>query len=101
MDRPCTPDTITESFSGTTKRRRSTILHDISLVDFDQRSPEDSLSPAEVAKQYGVTVGTLRNWRTQGIGPAYSKPSRRVVYKRRDVDAYEVARRVEPKGRGT
>ncbi|MCC0099436.1 helix-turn-helix domain-containing protein [Streptomyces flavotricini] len=48
------------------------------------------LKAPEVADQLRVSVGTLANWRHQGIGPRYIKlsPSGRVRYMRADVDAY-------------
>ncbi|WP_405436687.1 helix-turn-helix domain-containing protein [Streptomyces avidinii] len=50
------------------------------------------LKPRELAQELGVHVGTLANWRSQGIGPRYSKlsssPQAPVRYRREDVDAY-------------
>ena len=45
-------------------------------------------TPEEVADLFGITKGTLANWRSAGRGPAYNKPRRHrnapVVYPRRD-----------------
>lgn len=50
------------------------------------------LKPYEVAAQLRVSVGTLANWRYQGIGPRYTKLSDSsnapVRYRREVVDAY-------------
>jgi predicted site-specific integrase-resolvase len=50
------------------------------------------IRPRELAEEIGVSVGTLANWRHQGIGPKYTKlsdsPNAPVRYKRSDVDTY-------------
>ena len=50
------------------------------------------LKAREVAAELRVSVGTLANWRYQGIGPKYTKlseaPNAPVRYKRADLDAY-------------
>lgn len=40
------------------------------------------LTPEEVAERYrgGVSIGTLRNWRSMKIGPAYLKVGKAVLY---------------------
>lgn len=44
----------------------------------------------------GVSVGTLRQWRANGIGPKSSKPHGVVLYRLRDVEAWlEAAERAE------
>jgi predicted DNA-binding transcriptional regulator AlpA len=52
----------------------------------------DWLKPPEVAALLRVSVGTLANWRSQGIGPRYTKlssaPNAAVRYREADVDAY-------------
>ncbi|KAF2778583.1 helix-turn-helix domain-containing protein [Streptomyces sp. OM5714] len=54
--------------------------------------PEQMLTPAQVAAEYGVAVRTLANWRYLGIGPKFVKltqgRSGRVRYSRADVDAW-------------
>jgi hypothetical protein len=47
----------------------STLLHQLGYV------PEH-----EVAGVLGVEIGTLRNWRSKGIGPAYSRAGGTLVY---------------------
>ena len=52
----------------------------------------DWLKPPEVASLLRVSVGTLANWRSQGIGPRYTKLSAStnapVRYHQADIDAY-------------
>ena len=48
-----------------------------------------ALSPREVAETYGLSVGTLNNWRYQKRGPKYHRISRRkIIYFVTDVEAY-------------
>ncbi|MUV15426.1 helix-turn-helix domain-containing protein [Noviluteimonas gilva] len=56
------------------------------------------LSEREAAAYLGpVTARTLQDWRTNGVGPAYSKLGRRVCYAIEDLDAFIAGGRVEPK----
>jgi hypothetical protein len=56
------------------------------------------LSEREAALYLGVvTARTLQDWRTNGVGPAYSKLGRRVCYAVEDLDAFIAGGRVEPK----
>lgn len=52
----------------------------------------NGITAAEAAKILGVTTGTLANWRSTGVGPAYSKtgdgPRGHVLYASADVRAY-------------
>lgn len=43
---------------------------DTSLLGAD---PDQTLTPNEAAKFLGVSVKTLNNWRSKGLGPAYVK----------------------------
>jgi predicted site-specific integrase-resolvase len=58
--------------------------------------PEQMLTPAQVAAEYGVAVRTLANWRYLGIGPKFVKltqgRSGRVRYPRSAVAAWLAAR---------
>lgn len=52
----------------------------------------DFLTPDELAKRWKgkVSVGTLRNWRTKGIGPTYTKVGHKgVLYPLTSVEAFE------------
>ena len=52
------------------------------------------LSSDEAADLLSVGAGTLANWRSRGVGPAYCKLGHRVVYLLDDVMAYLAAHRV-------
>ncbi|GGA69080.1 hypothetical protein GCM10011521_04110 [Arenimonas soli] len=56
------------------------------------------LSEREAAAYLGVrSERTLQDWRQRGVGPAYAKLGRRVLYSVADLDDYWAAGRVEPK----
>ena len=48
------------------------------------------------AARLGIAPTTLRNIRSQGRGPKYSRVGRRIVYRIRDVEAYLDAHAVDP-----
>jgi predicted site-specific integrase-resolvase len=48
----------------------------------------DLLTPEDVAKSLGVTVKTLANWRSAGLGPASLKVGKYARYEPTAVDAY-------------
>lgn len=55
------------------------------------------LEEREAAALIGVSVQTLRNWRSLGFGPPYTKPNKRNVrYITQDLFAYMNLNRVEP-----
>jgi hypothetical protein len=66
---------------------------------FDKRI---HMTPLELAVRWATTPRTLEDWRTDGKGPKYLKlePHKggKVVYRRRDISAYE--KKVEQKPRG-
>lgn len=49
----------------------------------------------EAARRLGVSVQTLRNWRSMGRGPAYYKFGRAVRYADKDIAAYVAEHRIE------
>ena len=56
------------------------------------------LSEREAAEYLAVvSVRTLQDWRTNRVGPAYSKLGRRICYAVEDLDAFVARTRVEPK----
>lgn len=55
------------------------------------------LSEREAAAYLGLSPRTLQDWRTKGVGAAYSKLGRRVSYAIEDLDAFIASARVEPK----
>ena len=48
-----------------------------------------------VAEVMGIAIQTLRNWRFQGTGPAYSKVGRAVRYRLDDVIHFMEERRIK------
>ena len=63
--------------------------------------PNPAASPSVVdergaATLLGIAPATLRNIRSQGRGPKYSRVGRRIVYRVRDVEAYLEAHSVDP-----
>jgi hypothetical protein len=54
--------------------------------------PEQKLDRKAAAAYIGVSDRTLENWAVRGGGPRFIKASRRVIYRRRDLDAWLNAR---------
>ena len=53
------------------------------------------LTTLELSRRYGICVGTLQNWRSQGRGPTYVKLGRSAVrYRTEDIEAFLQANRV-------
>lgn len=54
------------------------------------------LTPEEVAERYrgGVSVGTLRNWRSLRIGPSFLKIGKAILYPVNELDAWDEKNRV-------
>jgi DNA-binding transcriptional MerR regulator len=46
------------------------------------------LTNAELARELGVPIATVRYWRYAGTGPKGAKIGRRVLYLRQDVEAW-------------
>lgn len=53
------------------------------------------LSEREAASILGTTAASLRSKRSRGKGPVYCKDGGRIVYDRREIDAYLKARKVK------
>lgn len=55
------------------------------------------LTAEEVAERYrgGVSVGTLRNWRTMKIGPSFVKIGKAVLYPVAELKAWDEANKVQ------
>ena len=48
-----------------------------------------ALTPRDVSFMYGLSEGTLANWRSKKIGPKYYKAgSRKVIYFEADLEAW-------------
>jgi hypothetical protein len=56
------------------------------------------LDTAEVAARIRTPEATVRSWRRRGIGPAFSRVGRRVLYDLADVDGFIAAGRVKTSG---
>lgn len=63
---------------------------------------EVSLTTRQVAVRLRVSVGTLQNWRCQGIGPRFYKLTNgrqgRVRYRLADIERYEAERFRQTRG---
>lgn len=54
--------------------------------------PDQKFSRPEAASYLGISVRTLEGWAVRGGGPRMLKLGSRVVYRRRDLDAWLGAR---------
>lgn len=57
---------------------------------------KEFLTPCEVAQRYEgkITVRTLANWRSQGIGPPFVKVGGRILYRSKILAEWEDRRTV-------
>jgi hypothetical protein len=68
-------------------------------IDRTPASPSTFMSPdvlaAEITRIFGVriTVKTLANWRSEGVGPEFMKVGRHVRYRGADVARWAAAQR--------
>jgi len=58
------------------------------------------VTDVQASEILGLSKQTLRNWRSQSRGPAYSKLGRRVIYAVQDLERYRDRNRVDPEGLG-
>ena len=56
----------------------------------DERLPT-RLSEAQLAEHWQVSTRTLQRWRAAKTGPAWVRIGKKVVYRRSDIRAFEVA----------
>ena len=54
------------------------------------------LTETEAAEYLGLKAGTLRNWRKDSVGPAYSRLGRAVRYSPEDLEKFANDRRFNP-----
>ncbi len=56
------------------------------------------LTEQEVSQRYRgcISVGTLRNWRSQRMGPAYLKVGKAVLYSVRQLDEWDLKQTIKP-----
>lgn len=50
-------------------------------------TPKADMAIGEVAKSFGVTVGTVRNWEKQGLIEAIRTPGGQRRFRRTDIEA--------------
>ena len=59
-----------------------------------KQMPPGLLTTSEAAAYYGISAGTMANWRSQGTGPTFNKiGDRRVGYRVADLDAFSISAR--------
>lgn len=65
-------------------------------TDMEGKMQDDNhvLNEFEAAKKLGLTVYTLRNWRSMRRGPSYIKMGRRIGYLDSDLENYIASRRI-------
>jgi hypothetical protein len=44
--------------------------------------------PKEAAEYLRISIAQLERWRLDGVGPAYSKPFKAIIYDRADLDEW-------------
>ena len=54
-------------------------------------SPDELLSPTELAEALGISVRTIYNWRVRKVGPPGLKVGRHVRYRKADVESWLAA----------
>jgi len=47
------------------------------------------LTPKKLSQRWSISEGTLCRWRKNGLGPAFIKLNRSVIYRLQDVEIYE------------
>lgn len=60
------------------------------------RDEFDLLTDAQVAALRGKSLGRHRKDRYRGMGPAFIKQGRQVLYRRADVDQWLASHRIDP-----
>ena len=66
----------------------------------DDVSPQGKrlLSPKDVEHEFGIHRKMLAEWRSEGIGPAYTTFGRRILYERAVVENYIISKRIKTSG---
>lgn len=72
---------------------RAEITFEKSAVSKSPNGGDEVMSEVQAASHIGQQPATLRQWRSNGKGPAYHKIERRIFYKRSDLDAWMAAGR--------
>ena len=50
-----------------------------------------NMNQRQLANRWGVSEACLERWRSEGIGPQFLKLRGRVMYREKDVEAYEAS----------
>ena len=66
----------------------------------DDVSPQGKrlLSPKDIEHEFGIHRKMLAEWRSEGIGPAYTTFGRRILYERAVVENYIISKRINTSG---
>ncbi len=66
----------------------------------DDVSPQGKrlLSPKDIEHEFGIHRKMLAEWRSEGIGPAYTTFGRRILYERAVVENYIISKRIKTSG---
>lgn len=66
----------------------------------DDVSPQGKrlLSPKDIEHEFGIHRKMLAEWRSEGIGPAYTTFGRRILYERAVVENYIASKRIKTSG---
>ena len=62
-----------------------------------QKETVKYLNENEVSMMLSMSIQTLRNWRFQGKGPAYTKAGRAVRYRHDDIVSFMEERKITPR----
>lgn len=87
------PDELTTLISRAVQDGYSKALADTNIetpTDYPPNMRDDL-----AAKYLSIKPSTLRNWRSQGIGPRFTKHGRAITYARTDLDTYNQKRKVK------
>ena len=66
----------------------------------DDVSPQGKrlLSPKDIEHEFGIHRKMLAEWRSEGIGPAYTTFGRRILYERAVVENSIISKRIKTSG---
>ena len=56
-----------------------------------QADPSHFIGQRELARRWGLSIGTLTRWRAQGRGPSWVRIGKQIRYRMKDVRDYELA----------
>ena len=62
-----------------------------------QADPSHFIGQRELSRRWGLSIGTLTRWRSQGRGPSWVRIGKQIRYRMQDVQDYELAQRKDQK----